>query len=166
MTEEHRQSTITPQRFVADAISRLEMQAAAGDRLADLAREQGGLIETGRVDELLEVLTQRQSLIDELLAVVTEIGPLADAVQHTPAGVTEVQRQTVRRLVDTIGQRLAEVIDIDSRDRTRLEQRLAEVNRERSVNTSARTARAAYGRAKPVIGALGESRTRFTDQQG
>lgn len=166
MTDQHSPTTITPERFIADAIARLEMQAAASDQLADLAREQGALIETGQADELLGVLTQRQHLIDELLAVVTEIGPLADAVQHSPAGVSEVQRQSVKRLVDTIGARLAEIIDIDSRDRTKLEHRLAEVKRERNINTSVRTARTAYGRAKPVVGTLGESLTRFTDQQG
>lgn len=166
MTDDQTVHTTLHNRFIADAIVRLEAQAVASERLADLARGQGDLIERGETDAILGVLHQRQSLIDEMLGVVADIGPLADAVQRSPQDASDAQRATVRRLVDSIGQRLAQVIEIDARDRSRLERRLSEIDRERAVNGTARTAHNAYGRAREPANRATGLRNRFTDQQG
>ena len=134
--------------------------------LASLARDQGVLIETGDADALLRVLHERQTLINRLLQVIGDLGPLAEAVQESKSGVTEGQRTTVRSLLSRFTQRLAEVIENDARDRERLEERLATLSRERNVNDIAQSARKAYGRSKQSTSPLSAVPNRFTDQKG
>ena len=153
--------------FVTDAVARLEEQAAVGHRLAELARSQRELIDSGDAEALINVLHERQAGIHELLDVVELLGPLTEATQHSPEVLSPVQRGHVQELVDSISHDLAEIIDIDTADRAPAwEERLRDLSRDRNVNDTARVARKAYGRAEPEVGPLAGATNRYTDQHG
>jgi hypothetical protein len=86
------------------------------DRLAD---GQMALIDGGESDALLDLLTDRQRLVDELSAGQDRLTGLSESLRETDT-VTEGVRDRVAELVDDIADQLSRIVNRDEQDRARL----------------------------------------------
>jgi hypothetical protein len=129
-------------------IQMLEHQQGLVDRLDRLAEGQIALIDAGASDELLELLDDRQRIMDELAA-----------GQDGLTGVAEGHRDRISRLVDEIGDRLTRIVNRDEQDRARLRTSRDATSREISGLRTARQAQHAYVNARTRS-------NRFADRQG
>ena len=139
-------------------IGMLERQQELVDRLDRLAEGQIALIDAGASDELLELLGDRQRIMDELAAGQGGMTGLAE-VLRSGDDVAEGQRDRISRLVDEIGDRLSRIVNRDEQDRARLRTNRERTAREISGLRTARQAQHAYVNARTRS-------NRFADRQG
>lgn len=135
----------------------LERQHALVSELAVLAERQAQLIERAATDELLALLTRRQTLIDSFTGSQEELNALTGTGDL--AAVPAAERARIEALIDDIGRRLAEVMERDERDQQSLEAARGRTRRDLSALDSARTARRAYVAAPATS-------NRFADERG
>ncbi len=128
-------------------------------RLGDLARRQSGLIDAGRSVALLDVLTKRQQIIDEFVAMQQDLDRLSEQVRVSSEDAVQARRAEIRTLTDAIAASLNEVMALDNADQQRLDQCRSETRDELAGLTTVTRARQAY--LKPTPGG-----NRFADQQG
>ena len=139
-------------------------------RQRDLYRELGGLsarqqqlIETSQTEQLLGLLTQRQSLIDQLTTCNQEVAPLRSRMGDIAAAAPDGLRDTIRDRVDEVQGLLEEIIERDEADRAKLEASRARVGNEiKRVNA----APAAVNAYRAQAGGAPPAAPRFTDAQG
>jgi len=136
----------------------------------DLYRELGGLssrqqelIDAGRTEELLGVLTQRQTLIDRLTACNKEVAPLRSRLGDIAAAAPAATRDTIRDRVDEVQGLLEEIIGRDEADRAKLEASRKRVGDEMKRVNAAPAAVNAY---RAQAGAAPRPAARFTDARG
>lgn len=141
-------------------IETLERQERIVDRLSTLADQQGALIENGRTDALLGLLSQRQQLIDDFTGAQREVGRLTEGIEQRLEEVATPLRDRIGSLIDLIGSRLTEVMAHDARDQTELESRRDGARKELGTLSAARTARNAY------LGGSRDKGSRFADRRG
>jgi hypothetical protein len=130
--------------WAASVIGALEAQHALIEELAPLAERQGELIREGRSDALLDLLAQRQQIIDRFLTEADrlsgEVGDLTGRLESL-AGPT---RDRIRGLVSEIDARLAHVLTLDERDQQSLRDARDETRQQLAGLDTGRTARNAY----------------------
>ena len=130
--------------------------------LGGLSARQQALIDAGRTEDLLGVLTQRQALIDQLTSCNQEVAPLRSRLSDIAAGASESLRATIRARVDEVQNLLQQIIERDEADRVRLEASRARVGDAlKQVNTAPAAANAYRATA-----ARAASGSRFTDARG
>ncbi len=139
-------------------IGMLERQQELVDRLDRLAEGQIALIDAGASDELLELLGDRQRIMDELAAGQDGMTGLAEVLRGGD-DVAEGQRDRISGLVDEIGDRLSRIVNRDEQDRARLRTSRERTAREMSGLRTARQAQHAYVNARTRS-------NRFADRQG
>jgi hypothetical protein len=139
-------------------IQMLEHQQGLVDRLDRLAEGQIALIDAGASDELLELLDDRQRIMDELAAGQDGLTGVAEALRSRD-DVSEGHRDRISRLVDDIGDRLTRIVNRDEQDRARLRTSRERTSREISGLCTARQAQHAYVNART-------RNNRFADRQG
>lgn len=137
----------------------LERQHDMVQRLAALAQGQSALIEESSTDQLLELLAQRQSIIDEFTQSQRELTELTRDLDRRLEGVPESQCDRIRLLIDRIGDGLAQVMQRDEQDQATLRYGREQVRQELSTLGTARQARNAY---TTVQG----DRNRYADRRG
>ena len=126
-------------------------------RLTKLAAQQHEHVQQGRTEQLLEVLGQRQELLDRLTGLERVVAPAkkqwaqyATTLADGPRGEAEALLAETRRL-------LAEITAVDSNDMLVLQQRKLNLGRQISQAASARqvnrnyAAAAAYGKRPPAV---------------
>lgn len=156
-------SPVAEARRLADLLTR---QRDLYRELAAYSERQQQLIDAGQTEELLAVLTQRQTLVDQLQACNREVAPLRGRMADLAAAGGPEVRATIRARVDEVQQLLEGIIGRDEADRERLEtarnrvgQELQRVNRAPAA-ANAYAAAAAAGRGGPGRTA---NAARFTD---
>jgi hypothetical protein len=141
-------------------IDLLERQRSLVDQLAGLAQSQAALIAERRTERLLELLEQRQSIIDDFTAAQGEMSAMTEHLDERIAGLGTPQRDRIRTLINAIGERLGEVMQRDQEDQAHLRSERDQVHGELQGVGTARAARNAYGpAATPSI-------NRFADRRG
>lgn len=141
-------------------IETLETQQSLVDRLSELADRQGELIEGGRTDALLGLLSQRQRLIDDFVGAQEEVGRMTDGIDERLDGLPAMVRDRISSLIDEIGRRLTEVMAHDERDQGLLQTRRAGAKEELGSLSTAQVARNAY------LGGSRPSGSRYADRRG
>lgn len=146
---------------VNQLIERLTRQRDLYQQLKALSDQQGQLIADGQAEPLLAVLSQRQTLVDELTRLNAEVAPLRQRWTELARHIREDQRPRVNALLEEVETLLAAIIEQDDAHRQQLQgakQRIAE-QLERT-NTAGR-AMHAY---RPAAAAGAPAR--FTDRSG
>ncbi|MHC4416023.1 MAG: flagellar export chaperone FlgN [Planctomycetota bacterium] len=137
----------------------LEQQQGLVQELGHLARRQAALIEAGRTDALLELLAQRQQIMDRFVSSQDSLAELTESMRGGGGHVAEERRERVSTLVDSISRDLSEILHRDEQDRAALR-----ANRDRTADQltglgTAKQAHQAYFKARAV-------NNRFADRQG
>lgn len=137
----------------------LARQQGMVDQLVELAQSQARLIAANHTDQLLAVLSRRQALIDEFTASQSDLNRLTQGLDARRETISTEQRDQIKSLIGTIGQRLAQVMRHDEQDQAALKTNRQQIKHELSTFPAARQARTAY------LG-TSASNTHFADQRG
>ena len=130
-------------------------------QLKNLSEQQGQFIREGSTEQLLSILSERQSVIETLSRANADLAPYRDRWGDLTASAAPDQRQQIRDALDEIERVLGEVVEQDERDRTEL----------KGVQQQIGSQLNQVGKAGRAIGAYGPSTTNtkppaFTDSQG
>ncbi len=130
-------------------------------QLKTLSEQQTRCIREGSTEQLLSVLSDRQSVIEALSTANTELAPYRDRWGDLTTSAAPEQRQQVRDALDEIERVLGEIVEQDERDRTEL----------RGVQQQIGAQLKHVGQASQAIRAYGPPTTStkpptFTDRQG
>ena len=137
----------------------LERQRSMVDRLAELARRQSALVESGDTEALLSLLAQRQGIIDQFVATQDDLAPLTRGLQERLSAVAEDDRRRVGAIMDQINDALADVMRCDEQDQQAMQDQRDQIRDGLAGVGTSRQARRAYLGAKAV-------NNRFADRQG
>jgi hypothetical protein len=129
------------------------------DELEPLAHRQGRLIQDRATDELLQVLTQRQGLVDRFLDTQRRLALLSGDLPERLGRLPASQQAHLRQLVRRIDEGIATILAGDARDRRDLVEVRDMLRRELSTADIARQAHSAYARHPAAT-------NRFADRQG
>jgi hypothetical protein len=140
-------------------IGLLERQRVMVDRLVELAQSQSALIAESSTDRLLELLAERQGVIDEFTASQGTLSSLTQGLDERLENVSAEQRDHIKAVINVIGERLSQVMKRDEQDQAALKSNRQQVRRELTDIGTARTARSAYLTGAP-------SSNRFADRRG
>lgn len=140
-------------------IGLLEAQKALVDRLRPLAERQSALIDGGRPMELLDLLAQRQEIVDRLAGSDEALADLMrDLAAHWPL-MPEGSRGRVRDLAARIDKEIEEVMRRDQSDGARLAAARDQRRGELAGLDASRQARSAYLAPRAAT-------NRFADRRG
>lgn len=129
-------------------------------RLDGLGERQAALVEADGLDELLELLAQRQGLIDRIAELAELLRPCVDAWDELSTRMDEGRRRRLREGLDAIDAAGASIARRDEEHRRRLERRRDDVADKLAGVGRARAAVAAYAGVRGTAGA------RFQDREG
>jgi sensor domain CHASE-containing protein len=152
-------SLADPQVVVA-LVTLLEEQRALFAQLRELSAQQASLVAEGAADELLAVLAQRQSAINDLMASNEKLEPYRRDWVRLYAELDEAQRRRVGALLQEVQQSLGAIIAQDERDRQSLQSQQSNISSELQGMTRVGSAVQAYRNAPRTVN------PRFTDHQG
>ncbi len=129
--------------------------------LKNLSGQQAKCIHEGSTEQLLALLSRRQSVIDDLSRSNTRVAPYRERWPDISDVVAPAHRERVRQVLDEIEQMLHEVVEQDERDRTEL----------KGVQSQIGTQLNQVGKAGQAVRAYGPPSTStkaptFTDRQG
>jgi hypothetical protein len=124
-----------------------------------LSSQQASLIEEQRTDRLLEVLAERQVIIDSISRLNADIDPWRAQWSDFLNRLPEADRQRIRQLVDGVAILAEGIAARDDRDRSLMEMRKGALAAELGHISRGRGAIAAYG-SGPA-----ESPPRFQDRE-
>jgi len=131
----------------------LSDQVTAYRRLAKLAEAQHDCVQQSRTDELLEILTRRQEVIDQIFTLEKTISPAKKQWAAFVDGLSDDDRAKAEALLTESKSLLEEITTSDRADAMILQQQKLNVGKQINAAGAARTvnktyAAAAYG--KPV----------------
>ena len=137
----------------------LERQQELVARLAELADEQGPLIDASDSEALLTLLAERQQIMDEFTASQDEMTGLTESLNAGEGDVPRRPKDRIGSLIEEITRRLEHVMTCDRRDREALQSSRDETARALSGVRTAQQARQAYVKARVKL-------NRFADRKG
>jgi hypothetical protein len=125
-------------------------------RLSKLAAQQHEHVQQGRTEQLLDVLNQRQEVLDQLGALERVVGPAKKQWSQYVASLPQAVRADAERLLAETRRMLEEITAADSNDVLVLQQRKLNLGRQINQAASARQvnrtyAAAAYGKRAPAM---------------
>ncbi len=129
-------------------------------QLESLSVAQSAMVEGGDTDGVLEVLGQRQRVIDRMSKLNEDLAPLRERREELLAVLGPAERQIVQTFIGEINDLVDRVRARDEQDRDTMERRRAGIAGEITGVTRARGAVAAYSGARTHNG------PRFQDRQG
>ena len=137
-------------------INALQEQVECYRRLTKLAAQQHEHVQQGRTEQLLEVLGQRQELLDRLAGLEAVVAPAKRRWGDYVAELTGNGRMIAEELLAETRRLLAEITAVDSNDMLVLQQRKLNLGRQINQAASARQvnrnyAAAAYGKRPPAM---------------
>jgi hypothetical protein len=118
-------------------------------RLDALSKRQGSLVEAESTDDLLKVLTERQTVIETIESVARELQPFRDQWDSVLARANTEQRDRFSVQIDRLSDLAAQVAARDDADRQLMERRRDALAGELAGTGKARGAVAAYGSPPP-----------------
>lgn len=116
-------------------------------QLRELAAQQSGTIAAEDPSALLDILSRRQSLIDELAEINQRLEPVRADWKRIESMLTTSQRQRAGRLVEQVGELLAEILASDEADSKMLSARKVMTGQQITQSTASAQVQAAYQRA-------------------
>ena len=119
MTDESRSER--PRDWPDALIRLLERQERLIRQLADLVSQQADLIVNEQTDDLLELLAERQQIIERFTAAQDELGQLTDHLDVRLPEVDVARRERIERLIDAVGDQLDDVMAQDEIDQRKLQ---------------------------------------------
>lgn len=128
----------------------LDAQLERCESLVGLTSVQHEALEADDVDTLLDVLSQRQRLIDEIVRISGELAPFRERRERLLSGVDPVSRKQVEVRVERIATLIERVESGDTRDRETLERKRSDVAKELVKMNTQRGAVAAYSSRGPA----------------
>jgi len=128
------------------------------ERLDALGQKQSGLIADDQAEALLELLAERQRLIDGIAEVSAMLEPMRSRWPSVMESLPEAERERVRRKLDAMAGLTARIAQRDEADRLSLELRRDAVASELAQVHKGRGALAAYGGGRPAGGAKFQDR--------
>ncbi|MBK7405787.1 MAG: hypothetical protein IPJ41_14495 [Phycisphaerales bacterium] len=138
----------------------LEEQETLFLRLDALSKRQSGLVRAEETDDLLQVLQDRQHVVEALEGVSRSIEPFRSRWDEVMSLARPDQRERVRRRVERLAELASEIAARDESDRRTLEQRRDGLAGDLAGLGRARGAVSAYRPKAPPAGA------RFQDREG
>ncbi len=148
-----------PRQWGARLARLVERQHELFTTLDQLSARQTACIDGGDSDELLRVLGERQTIVDQIVQIGEEMAPLQarweELIREVDAGV----RASLSRRVADLQQMSQRIAEQDERDRLALETRRAALVDDMAGLVKSRHAVAAYGGAA-------KSSPRFQDREG
>jgi hypothetical protein len=146
------------ERWPQTLIDLLERQYALVDQLDVLARQQADFIEQSATDQLMNLLSQRQGIIDQFTSSQSELSHLTQGMDDRLQQASADQRDRIKSLISEIGDRLAGVMHRDEKDQASLRSNRDSIKQEMSALGAAKQARGAYAsKSNPA---------RFADRRG
>jgi hypothetical protein len=126
--------------------------------LDGLARSQSERIEADDSDGLLDVLSRRQAVVDQVVALNDELTPFARRWEELAPRLSAPHRESLRRKFDEVTRLVQSIQQRDEADRRALESRRDAVGSELEGLARVRGAAAAYGKP-PTSGPLYQDRS-------
>jgi chaperonin cofactor prefoldin len=151
----------SPAQQVLVLLDRLNEQRGLYQQLKALSDQQAGCIQDGSADQLLAVLSQRQSVIEALSRSNEQVAPYRQRWAVLADTAEPAQRQQVRDVLNHIEGLLNEIVEQDERDRVQLKGMRQQIAAQLDQVGKAGRAIKAYGPPKS-----GPSPATFTDRQG
>ena len=131
----------------------LETQRQLFERLESLGQRQGALIDSDDSVALLELLAQRQRLVDGIAELNSTLEPFRARWSAVLGSLPEAERDRVNRRLEALSDLAARIAERDGADRARLEKRRDAVAADLTQLSRGRGAVAAYG-AGPAAAAF------------
>tara|TARA_R110002111_G_scaffold118448_3_gene181073 strand:+ start:114 stop:590 length:477 start_codon:yes stop_codon:yes gene_type:complete len=151
----------TPSQQADALLALLAEQHDLYSQLRTLSGQQAQCIRDGSTEELLGLLSKRQSVIDSITRSNAQVAPYRENWPTLRNVVAPAQRDRVHNVLDEIEQLLNQVVEQDERDRAELKGVQAQIGTQMTkVNRSGRAIQA-YGPPKSNTKA-----PTFTDRQG
>jgi hypothetical protein len=139
----------------------LRQQQELFTSLDALSIQQAELIESAQTDRLLEVLAERQVLIDAIARLNIDIEPWRARWSEFISALSEAERQHIRQCVEAVAALAERIAARDDRDRSLMEARKGAIAAELGNINRGRGAMAAYSSGGPRP----ESSPRFQDRE-
>lgn len=146
-------------RLIARFERLVERQHELFTSLRRLCDEQTAHIRNDASDDLLRVLAERQTIVDELKAAGDEAAPLRDRWEALAETLPDRRRDALRAKVHALHELANEVDQADRRDRAELERRRAALADQLAGVVRGKGAVAAYTASR-------ESHTGYQDREG
>lgn len=131
--------------------------------LESLGQKQRAAIECDEPETILEMLDERQRLIDSLTGLDREIASLRAIVESQGTRIVPSQREEISRRATTVSHTIRRVLVADAADAEVIERRRAQIAGELSGVSDSRRAAAAYhpgaGRTSGDSGAMFQDRS-------
>ncbi len=143
----------------------LEQQESAIDRLASCAAEQQQLIADGSTDSLVQLLSTRQTLIEEITHRHTDLNGLAESIRHGAVDVDDEDREQIHERVEKISGRLGEILAQDEQAQQQLTQQRSDSRDQLKTHDTSASAQRAYAASVGKSGAT-FGNNRFADERG
>ena len=140
----------------------LERQLALFEKLHTLSQRQGSLIGADDGTPLLQLLSQRQEIIDQLQTLQRN----ADANQLTAASLNPTQSREASELTELIAAIRARILEQDERDRAALRDARNQVGVDLHKVTQGGQASKAYAGSRVSTSLRTPTISRFTDRKG
>jgi hypothetical protein len=119
-------------------------------RLDELSRRQMTLLDEDQAERLLDLLSERQHVIDQLQRASAALEPLRTAWNAAAAGLPDGEQEPIRRGLEAIAALMDQIGTRDDDARRRLSRRRDEIGIELAGIGRGRGALAAYARAAGV----------------
>jgi len=142
-----------------EVVALLRDQVKLFEQLRDLSQRQASIIESGTVDPLLAILSQRQQLILRLQQIESQLSPIRSNWAEFYRRLPETTRSEISQLVSQVRKDIGEIMTRDSQDGEKLRMAQRRVGEQLGRVNQAGQAVAAYRPATPTQSA-------FTNQQG
>ncbi len=132
----------------SDAVmSALDQQVDCYRRLAKLAEAQHQHVQECRTEELLAVLAQRQTVLDQLATLEQTVGPARRRWAEFLGALDAQRRQTAEALLAEMGRLLEQITTADRNDTMVLQQRKVNLGKQIGAATAARQVNRSYAAA-------------------
>ncbi len=143
-------------------IELLDQQRLIYLQLQKLGRSQTQLVAAGQAEPLLDLLAQRQTLIDNLSQLNARVEPFKREWPRVWSSLDAAMRARVSGLIDHVQNLLDQIVEQDSRDRASLTLQRDRIGSELGQLRKGSTVHRAYGRRDVDP----DAKNRYTDQQG
>ncbi|MGQ0627865.1 MAG: hypothetical protein ACT4PL_07165 [Phycisphaerales bacterium] len=152
-----------PEVWLPRLIRLLDDQLADANTLSALSRAQAAAAAAGEIDEIVEILGQREPIVEAMTARGTDLEPFAKGMGTFMAQVAPRYRDLVGERITQIDALVGVVNQQDELDRAALERYRDRIATDLAGVGKARTALAAYGRDRSDVDDHGP---RFQDHRG
>jgi len=148
-------------RWMATLIELLDRQETLYGRLQRLSDQQTHLVEEGDAEQLLALLAQRQTLIDQLLELNGRIEPFRRQWPELWAGLGDAAQRELRGRIDAVQRMLDQILERDEQNRQTLLAHRRNLAGQMQQTQRGAAAHRIYGSSNPR-----SQGPRYTDRQG